>query len=60
LSKDSKTLSIYIINSVSGKVVYKFKEKNIAAGEPTDMFLTENYFILAFRGESDSYGSLPI
>jgi len=59
LDSTSTTISIYIINGVSGKIVYKFKEQGIAANEPIDMFLNENYLILAFRRSSDAYGNLP-
>lgn len=41
-------LSVYIINGISGKVVYKFHEASVVTASPIDMVLSENYFILAF------------
>ena len=56
---DSSALSIYIVNGISGKIVYKFEENNVSKGEPVDMFLSENYFVLAFKRASVAPGSLP-
>lgn len=43
------TLSIYIINGISGKVVYKFSIDNVSSEHPIDMILSENQFVLAFK-----------
>ena len=59
INDESRVLSIYIINGVSGKVVYKFQQNGISPGEPIDMFLSENYFLLAFKRASKSQGGLP-
>ena len=58
-NSDSNTLTVYIINGVSGKIVYKFQESNVTPGEPIDMYLSENYFVLTFKRSSSSYGALP-
>lgn len=58
-NSDSNTLTVYIINGVSGKIVYKFQESNVTPGEPIDMYLSENFFVLAFKRSSTSYGALP-
>lgn len=39
--------------------MYKFSEKNVARGEPIDMLLSENYFILSFKRSSTAKGHLP-
>ena len=54
-----KRLSIYIINGVSGKIVYKFSESNVSEGEAIDMHLSENKFVLSFKRISRFAGSLP-
>jgi len=59
LNTENRILSIYIINGVSGKVVYKFQLADVCLGEPIDMFLSENYFVLAFKRASQSQGGLP-
>lgn len=43
------TLSIYIINGISGKVVYKFSVESVSSEHPIDMVLSENQFVLAFK-----------
>lgn len=58
-NSETGTLSIYIINGISGKVVYKFEENSVSQGEPIDMFLSENYFVLAFKRASAAPGQLP-
>lgn len=55
----SDTLQVFLIDGVTGKIVYKFSEVNVAVNEPADMVLCENYFILAFKRASKSSG-LPI
>lgn len=60
LCPETNILSVYIINGVSGKIVYKFKETGVAATESIDMFLSENYFLLAFKRASKTSGGLPI
>lgn len=59
LNTEKRILSIYIINGVSGKVAYKFTQADVSLGEPIDMFLSENYFVLAFKRASQSQGGLP-
>ena len=39
---------VYLINGVSGKIVYKYFERKVRLDEPIDMALSENIFILAF------------
>ncbi len=39
---------VYLINGVSGKVVYKFFEKKVRLDQPLDMLLSENTFIISF------------
>lgn len=39
--------------------MYKFSESNVSEGEPIDMFLSENKFVLSFKRESKYAGSLP-
>ena len=46
------TLSIYIVNGISGKVVYKFSVENVSPEHPMDMVLLENQFVLAFKRQS--------
>ena len=46
------TLSVYIINGISGKIVYKFSVDNVSAEHPIDMVLAENQFVLAFKRQS--------
>jgi hypothetical protein len=41
-------ISVYIINGISGKIVYKFKEKDIDVQKPIDMVIAENYCITSF------------
>jgi len=50
-------LSIYIINGISGKVVYKFHESSVVTKSPIDMVLSENYFILTFYRASQKSAS---
>ena len=52
-------LSIFIVNGVSGKIVYKFSESNVSEGEAIDMHLSENKFVLAFKRISRFAGALP-
>jgi len=40
---------IYLVNGVSGKVVYKFFEKKVRLDLPLDMILCENIFIMALQ-----------
>ena len=54
-----KKISIYIVNGVSGKIVYKFSESNVSEGEAIDMHLSENKFVLAFKRISRFAGALP-
>lgn len=42
-------LIIYLVNGVSGKIVYKYFEKNVRTDLPFDLVLSENIFILAFQ-----------
>lgn len=58
MSAETQILQIYIIDGVSGKIVYKFSEAGVAQNEPTDMILSENYFLLAFKRAAKS-GGLP-
>lgn len=59
MSEEAGTLSIYIIDGVTGKIVHKFTETSVTPNEPVDMLLSENYFILAFKRASRSSG-LPL
>lgn len=59
MSEEAGTLSIYIIDGVTGKIVHKFTEASVTPNEPVDMLLSENYFILAFKRASRSSG-LPL
>lgn len=43
---------VYLINGVSGRVVYKFFERKVRFDLPIDMIMSENMFILAFQRES--------
>lgn len=45
---------------MTGKIVYKFKKSNVSFANPIDMYLSENYFILAFKAFSKSSGNLPV
>jgi len=59
VNEDAKMIQIFIVNGISGKVVYKFSESSVATKEPFDMLLAENQFILAFKRASSAYGNLP-
>lgn len=59
LNKKTQKLSVFILNGISGKIVYKFQHGGISIGDPIDMFLSENYLIVAFKRASKSLGSLP-
>jgi len=48
IDPERSELSVYIVNGISGKMVYKFHEQSVVAASPIDMVLSENYFILAF------------
>ena len=41
-------LIFYLINGVSGKIIYKFIEKKVRLDLSIDMILTENTFIVSF------------
>ena len=41
-------LIIYLINGVSGKVVYKFFERKVRLDKDVDFLLCENTFVLSF------------
>jgi hypothetical protein len=58
-NSEKRRLSIYIINGVSGKIVYKFSESNVCEGEAVDMHLSENKLVLAFKRISRFAGALP-
>jgi hypothetical protein len=46
------TLSVYIVNGISGKVVYKFSVENVSPEHPIDMILLENQFVLSYKRQS--------
>jgi hypothetical protein len=46
------TLSIYIINGVSGKIVYKFSIPDISSEHPIDMLLQEHQLVLSYKRQS--------
>ena len=58
MSDSTGVLELYILNGVTGKIVYKFSEQNVAPGEAMDMMLSENYFLLTFKRAS-RFGGLP-
>lgn len=39
--------------------MYKFQEAGVSKGEPIDMLLSENYFVMTFKRAATSAGSLP-
>ena len=45
----SNTITVYVINGISGSIVYTFKEQDVTLDQPIDMLLCENFFILAFK-----------
>ena len=49
LSKDLGKMSVYVINGVSGKIVYKFSEQDVDASEPIDMVIAENFLVCSFK-----------
>lgn len=48
IDPSKEELSVYVLNGISGKVVYKFHESSVVTASPIDMVLAENYFILTF------------
>jgi hypothetical protein len=56
MSASAGSLQLFIIDGITGKIVYKFAEAGVSPNEPTDMLLCENYFILAFKRASTSSG----
>lgn len=42
LDNVNSRLSLYLINGVSGKLIYKFYEENVLTNLPIDMVITEN------------------
>ena len=50
---------MFVINGVTGKIIYKFLQKDVITHEPIDMLLEENYFILTFK-QSSKMTDLPI
>lgn len=57
-SQVTNSLEVYLIEGVTGKIVYKFTEQNVEVSESSDMLLSENFFILTFKRIS-KYSSLP-
>lgn len=51
---EAEDLVFYLINGVSGKVVYKFYEKKVRLDLPIDMIMSENYFIATFMRQTAS------
>lgn len=51
VNKD-KDLIIYLINGVSGKIVYKFYERKVRLDLPIDMILSENNLIITFQRQT--------
>ena len=49
IQADLGKLQVYIINGISGNVVYKFNEKDVDTDEPIDMVVSEHFVILALR-----------
>ena len=49
-------LELFIIDSISGRIVYTFHEDRVVVDEPYDMLLRENYFVLAFKRASHLTG----
>jgi hypothetical protein len=47
-------LVFYLINGVSGKVIYKFFEKKVRLDLHFDMLLSENTFITSFQRQTPS------
>jgi hypothetical protein len=45
-------LTIYLINSISGKVIHRFFEKKVRLELPIDMVLCENTFIISFQRQT--------
>jgi hypothetical protein len=58
-NEKTNSLELFIIDSISGSIVYTFHEDRVVLKEPYDMLLRENYFILAFKRASHISG-LPM
>ena len=48
INNASEDMIVYLVNGVSGKIVYKYFEKKVRLDQPIVMTLSENNFILAF------------
>jgi hypothetical protein len=57
--EQTSTLQIFVVNGITGKIIYKFQESSVATKEPIDMLLEENFFILTFKRQAKGSG-LPI
>ena len=50
----NEELVVYLINGVSGRVIYKYFEKKIRFDMPISAAISENVFILAFQRQSSN------
>jgi hypothetical protein len=51
---------VFIINGISGKVVYKYKETNINTKRPIDMVIAENFCVTSFVRTSQTTAAQEI
>eukprot|EP00347_Sterkiella_histriomuscorum_P017346 403349738 len=49
---ERQDLHIYLVNGVTGRVVYNFFEKKVKLDLPLDLILSENQFIMSFQRQS--------
>lgn len=49
IKRDLGKLSVYVINGVSGNVVYKFSEKDVDTEHPIDIAVSEHFVVLALQ-----------
>jgi hypothetical protein len=55
----SKTVSVFLINGATGKVVHSFKEEGVSEAHSVKTLISENYFILTFRRPSRMSLGIP-
>ena len=59
VDEKKSTLQVFVINGVTGKIIYKFQQSDVVTREPIDMLLEENYFILTFK-QAAKFSGLPV
>jgi len=45
---------VYMINGVSGKVIYKYFEKKVKLEDPVDIAFSEHYLVVSFMRKAPS------